>query len=213
MSFLEAAGAQVALVSPDTSLDEFCMLMTSCQGFLVPGGNSIESWRYGGALQQRADDDPPVPQRDEFELAATKWVVSNGIPFLGICRGLQVLNVACGGTLQQELPARTINHWPSNDMTLIAHQVAFERNGLLARALSCDQAAVNSLHHQAIDRLGEGLVVEARAADDVIEAARVKSHPFAVGVQWHPEGVASSAQSVLLARAFVAACSKGPQRP
>lgn len=208
VSLIEAAGASVVLVPPATPLREFRELMSGCQGFLVPGGNSIESWCYGGATFERIDDDAPVPRRDEFEIPATRWAINQNIPFLGICRGLQVLNVAFGGTLKQQLPISPINHWPNDDMSTPVHRVCFAPDGVLTDVLQCDCTEVNSLHRQSVSRVADCLRVEAVADDGVVEALRVVGHPFAVGVQWHPEGMLASKESQLLASAFVEACAK-----
>lgn len=208
VQLIESAGSDVVLVKPAISLCDFQKIMQSCQGFMVPGGNSIEPWRYGGVLQQRAVDDEPVPQRDEFELAAVKWVVEQGIPYLGVCRGLQVLNVAFGGTLRALSQSHPIDHWPSDDMTLAAHDISLVPEGLLARVLQCGRMQVNSLHRQCVATLGEGLVVEATAGDGVVEAACQTGRSFVVGVQWHPETMPENLQSQMLARAFVDACTK-----
>lgn len=205
LRFLQDAGARTLLVEPALSLGAFKELMAGCQGFLVPGGNDIDPARYG--QQRLCTLDDPVPQRDAFELEAVRWVAGEGIPYLGICRGAQVLNVALGGTLLQRIEPRGIEHWPSDDFALLAHEVLPVEGSLLALIAGPGPIMVNSLHHQAIGALGRGIVVEGAAPDGVVEAVRVAGHPFALGVQWHPEGMPCADASRKLAAAFMHACS------
>jgi putative glutamine amidotransferase len=143
-----------------------------------------------------------------------KAALQRGVPLFAICRGMQELNVALGGTLHsevQEIEGRHDHRAPVSDLQperfAIRQDVALAPKGLLAGIVGCGTIRVNSLHRQAIDRLGDGLVVEATAPDGTIEAVRVAEAPaFAVGVQWHPEyWVASDEPSAKLFQAFGAA--------
>jgi len=151
--------------------------------------------------------------RDRFELAVAGLCLSQGLPVLAICRGVQVMNVACGGTLVQDIPsavpdART--HLDATTPTTCPHTVEVEPDSQLAQCLtpahsSLRQVPVNSRHHQAIDVLGRGLRISARAPDGVIEAVEAIGHPFAIGVQWHPENFVESDEFHGLFSALVAA--------
>ena len=168
-------------------------ILSRLDGLLVPGSPSnIEPWRYGGT-----DPRPGMlsdPARDAASLALIRAAIDKGKPLLAICRGLQELNVALGGSLHQhvhELPGR-LDHREDEHAALEvqygpAHAVRFAPAGLLAEVSGSEGAMVNSLHHQGIDRLGAGLVVEATAPDGQIEAVSLPGHGFVLGVQWHPE--------------------------
>lgn len=220
MRFIEQCGAQTVAVSPTTPMPQFEALMGRCSGFLIPGGNDIQPFRYGKTLEGPLDD--PVPQRDEFELAAVQWAVEHGVPVLGICRGAQVLNVALGGTLRQiadgseqhvgssdaQLSGRFVDHWPCEQGGAFAHEIGIQPHTLAGAVLKAPRAFVNSLHHQAIDACGQAVVVDAFAPDGVVEAIHVDGHPFALGVQWHPERISEQRESRAIGRAFVQACSR-----
>lgn len=167
---------------------------------LVLGGHqsNIDAARYAGA----AAPGPFDPGRDASALRLIPEAVRSGLPVLGICRGLQEINVAFGGTLR-DLRAtplgaghREDESLPRDRQYLPVHEVRLTPGGLLRAALGADTVAVNSLHQQAIDRLGDGLTVEAVAADGVVEAVSRAGHGggsgFCLGVQWHPEWYARS---------------------
>ena len=203
-ALLEREGMGVVPVEPTVGMDEFAALLDRCCGFLIPGGNDIEPKRFGEAPQGAWNS--PVPERDEFELAAVDMVLRRGMPFLGICRGIQVLNVVCGGGLIQDLPDASAVHNPPEGMTALVHEVAFEPDSLLSGFAGTSSCWVNSAHHQAVGCLGHGIQVEARSPDGVVEAVRVEGQLFAIGVQWHPEALPNEPLSRALACAFAEAC-------
>jgi putative glutamine amidotransferase len=181
---LPALGEEIATSSIVERLD----------GLLFTGGRSnVEPHHYNGA-PARANN-MADPRRDATTLPLIRRAVDEGIPLLAICRGHQELNVALGGSLHQyvhELPGMNDHRAPRGETTDIryahAHSVRLTRGGLLARLAEAEEAEVNSLHGQAIDRLASGLAVEATAPDGLVEGVRVPDSPaFAVGVQWHPE--------------------------
>lgn len=189
-------------------------ILSQLDGLLVTGGYSnIEPWRYSGAPEgSNAHEDP---QRDTSTLQLIPDVIELGIPLLGICRGFQEMNVAFGGTLHQKLHdvGKYIEHREDKTAPLDtqygpAHAITLEPGGLLASMAGSGSQMVNSVHMQGINRLGDGLNVEARAPDGLIEAISVQgSKNFALAVQWHPEyKVTENDFSMTIYQAFAEAC-------
>ena len=177
----------------DESTD-FDTLLDRVDGVLLPGSRSnVHPLRYGAPETDRTL--PHDPRRDAVTLPLIKATLERSVPLFAICRGMQELNVARGGTLiaeVQELPGRTDHRAPQsddNDMRFAIRQdVIVEPSGVLAAILGASTVRVNSLHRQAVDKLGAGLKAEAHAPDGTIEAMSViGAHNFALGVQWHPE--------------------------
>ncbi|MDP2622143.1 MAG: gamma-glutamyl-gamma-aminobutyrate hydrolase family protein [Hyphomicrobiales bacterium] len=192
-------------------------------GLFLPGSASnVEPRRYGGVFDP-SDSSQRDPQRDETSLTLIPAAIERGLPLFCVCRGLQELNVALGGTLHQELHAvpETMQHLadstaPHEVKYAPAHSVRFAENGIFARLAGGATAKVNSVHEQGIDRLAERLIAEGWAADGMIEAASVADATgFAIGVQWHPEWrFAEDALSRALFRAFgEAVCAYAGLRP
>lgn len=183
----------IAIVLPPHA-DTADALLDVVDGLVLTGGNDIEAAAYDAEPHPEAE--VPDVERDAFEADLVRHAVGRGMPLLGICRGMQVLNVAYGGTLTQHLPEshgtdahrRTTGTFEGND-----HLVVLEEGSLAARAAGELVHRVPSHHHQAVDRVGEGLILTGRAEEDgVAEAIEVAGHPFALGVQWHPEADAGS---------------------
>jgi len=181
-------------------------------GLVLTGGGDIDPALYGATPHPQAG--PPIAERDEAELDLLAAALAAGLPVLGICRGLQLLNVARGGTLHQHLadlrpPAGDSGHTPQPG-TFGSHPVRVAAGSMLAGILPADRPfAVPTAHHQAIDRLGEGLIATAWTADGVIEAAELAGgdhHPFVLAVQWHPE----AGDDPRLFHALVAAAQGAP---
>ena len=148
--------------------------------------------------------------RTAFELAVTRGALARDIPVLGICGGEQLLAVAFGGTLIQHIPdsvADALAHEQPNPRTEPGHEIEVTAGTLLARIVGGHRMAVNSAHHQAVDRPGRGAVVNARAPDGVIEGIEHPGHRFALGVQWHPEYAVDPADPLIF-EAFVRACRR-----
>jgi putative glutamine amidotransferase len=180
-------------------------------GLLLTGGDDIDPALFG-ALPHPAYE-PAEPGRDAYELALVRRALAAHVPVLAICRGLQVLNVAAGGTLIQDIPTErrsAINHAGASSATL-AHPVQVTPGSrldrMLARPADTGPVMVNSRHHQAVDVLGDGLVVTAQAPDGIIEGMEGTGPSFCVAVQWHPESFHRTGEFDRLFSAFVAACA------
>lgn len=187
--------------------------LRDAHGVVLTGGVDVDPARYGQPPHPATD--APEPERDAFELALCAEVTAAGISTLAICRGLQVLNVARGGTLVQDLPTERPTSTLHDDDTTpqtIAHPLTVQPGTLLARVLSAAPEAehprVNSRHHQAIDRLGTGLIVSATAPDGIVEGAEDPAHPFLLAVQFHPENFWRTGQFRCLFEALARTAAK-----
>jgi len=160
-------------------------LAVGLDGLLFSGGCDIDARRYGAEPHELADG--PDYARDAFEFELMRVAIQARLPFLAICRGIQVLNVARGGTLIQHLPDAVGHHRHAPDpVRMSEHEVRIEADSSLGLLLG-PQAQVPTSHHQAVQRLGSGLTPVAWSDDGVVEALVVDGHPFGIGVQWHPE--------------------------
>ena len=181
-------------------------------GLVLSGGGDLDPALYGA--EPHAEAGAPNPARDSAELELCKAALASGLPMLGICRGLQVINVALGGTLHQHLPDLVGNdsHSPE-EAGYGSHKVSVASGSQLAAILGRSEAAVPTHHHQAIDRLGAGLVATAWTDDGMIEAIEWQpgstTAPFMVAVQWHPE----AGDDPSLFNGLIAAASQATQRP
>jgi len=195
------------VVVPPLDSDRIDALLDRVDGVCLSGGPDLAPSAYGAVPHPRLG--PTEPELDRFELALAAAAEERGMPVLAICRGAQLLNVVRGGTLHQHLPdvvGTTIEHRQRTDGGQPTHDVSLERDSTLVRLLGAPRLRVNSFHHQAVDRLGDGLRVIGRAPDDVVEAFEDPGRRFVIGVQWHAEAIASRPEQTLLFRAFAAAC-------
>ncbi len=192
---LETLGALPVMIPLQMSEATLRGTFERLDGLFLPGGEDVDPVHYGADVhpQLGATD----KERDRTELLLTRWALEAGMPFLGVCRGVQVLNVACGGTLFQDLhtecPTLDKHDYtpPSFERFRVSHQVTVEPDSRLANALGTIHE-VNSMHHQGIDSVGATLRVVARAEDGLPEALEVPVLPYVVGVQWHPEELATT---------------------
>jgi putative glutamine amidotransferase len=181
------AGGQPVILPP---AGDPSVALDRLDGLVIAGGGDVGPDRYGATPHERVSHVRDF--RDEAELNLAARAIARGVPLLGICRGLQVLNVALGGTLHQHVPdvVGDTRHCPEPGV-FGRFPVEVVAGSRLAKALSEETGeetvTVPHYHHQAVDRLGTGLTAAAHAADGLIEAAEVSEHPFALGVQWHPE--------------------------
>jgi putative glutamine amidotransferase len=179
---IERAGAIPVVLPPVVS--DLESLIARLDGVCLSGGPDLDPDAYGARVRH-AELGPTEPSLDAFELALARAALERDMPVLGICRGAQALNVACGGTLHQHLPG----HRQSEPGCTATHEVEVLPRTRLAALIGAGVHAVNSFHHQAVDRVGSGLRVSARAADGTVEAIE-GGRGFAVGVQWHAETLA-----------------------
>ncbi|GII01188.1 gamma-glutamyl-gamma-aminobutyrate hydrolase family protein [Planobispora takensis] len=177
------AGGQPVILPPAGDPAE---LAGRLDGLIVAGGGDIDPARYGEPPHERTGYIRRF--RDEAELGLVRAALDRGLPLLGVCRGLQVLNTVLGGTLHQHVPDVVGHggHAPAPGR-FGRMPVRLAPGSRVAKILGDGPADVAHYHHQAIDRPGEGLTVTAHAQDGTVEAAELQGHPFAVGVQWHPE--------------------------
>ncbi len=206
---LQAAGLVPLVVPPSLGLDEARALVAGVAGVLLSGGEDVDPARYGAALHPTTDT--PHTGRDATEIALVEAAREARRPLLAICRGMQLLNVALGGTLVQDLPTERpsgVGHGRGDAATTRVHGLTVTAGSRLAAALGETSLEVNSIHHQAIDRLAPGLRSSALAPDGVIEGVETTGDWWVLGAQWHPEELMDDEQAWdrgLLA-AFARAC-------
>jgi putative glutamine amidotransferase len=192
---VQRAGGLALLVAPDPRLvEQPDELVAMLDGLLLAGGADIDPATYGQI--PHAETQQTVPERDACEIALTRCAIERDVPVLGICRGMQLINVALGGTLTQHLPEhlgheehrKVMGSFDGSD-----HDVEVLGGTLAMRVIGAARHGTKSHHHQGVDRIGEGLRVSATAAaDGLIEAVELPDRSFVLGVQWHPEADALS---------------------
>jgi putative glutamine amidotransferase len=188
---IEAAGGIPALIHLTRDAEVLDAHYQRCDALLLAGGEDVHPSFYG--LEPHPKLSKPNPFQDEVELALAGRAAADGVPILGICRGVQLLNVALGGTLYQHIPAEipgALDHEEStgrHDMAHLAHPIVLEGDSWLAGRLDADELTVNTLHHQALCDIAPGLRVVGRAPDGVVEAVEGSGPGFVAGVQCHPE--------------------------
>ncbi|MBB0230231.1 gamma-glutamyl-gamma-aminobutyrate hydrolase family protein [Streptomyces calidiresistens] len=177
---VQRAGGTALLLPPDPAPGAARAVVERLDGIVVAGGPDVDPARYGAGRDPRTG--PPAPERDAWETALIAAALEADVPLLGVCRGMQLMNVVLGGTLIQHLDGHV-----GAPGTWEFHPVRPVPGTRLAELLGPGTPEVATHHHQAVDRLAEGLVVGARAADGTVEAVELPSAGFALGVQWHPE--------------------------
>ena len=199
LDLFSAAGATVVLLPPGSD----AAAVERLDGLALVGGADVDARRYGAEPDETAD--VPRASRDESELALYRRARELGLPVLGICRGLQVMAIAHGGTLIQNLPdvEGTIVH-RERPGAFVDHVATFTAGSLAASIFGTEPVTVNSSHHQAVDSPGD-LVVTGRAPDGTIETCEDPAAAFCLGVQWHPEHPDRRAADLPMVTAFVAA--------
>jgi putative glutamine amidotransferase len=187
---IQRAGGLALMIPPDESLvEDPDQALDLIDGLILAGGADIDPSSYGAEVHPKTKGS--VPERDRSEIALARRAIERDIPVLGICRGMQLINVACGGTLRQHIPdevgheehRRNLGSFENSD-----HDVRLQPGSLAARAAGEELHGTKSHHHQAVAELGEGLVITGHSTmDELPEAIEVPSREFVLGVQWHPE--------------------------
>jgi putative glutamine amidotransferase len=212
---VQEAGGIPVLLTPHFTPEVQAALWQRLDGLVLTGGGDIEPARFGEARHPAVDEVSPA--RDELEIDLTRRAVADAVPLFAICRGIQVLNVALGGTLVQDLPSEwpdALPHSQKAPRTQPTHAVKVMGEGThLGRVLGALELDVNSMHHQAIKQLGEGLREVAWAPDGVVEGVEMPGDDrFVLGVQWHPEELVAHDQAARnLFTAIVDAARRRPR--
>jgi putative glutamine amidotransferase len=203
---IECAGG-LPVVLPPLPPESVAPLLDRLDGVCLSGGPDLDPDAYG-ARSRHAELGPTEPALDAFELELVRMADARGLPILGVCRGAQTLNVARGGTLHQHVDG----HRQAQLATVPTHEITIALHSKVGRIAGCTRLEVNSFHHQAVDELGAGLAVAARADDGTVEAIEDRSRPFFVGVQWHAETLVDLAPHRSLFGALVRAAGQGRTR-
>ncbi|MFJ6389762.1 gamma-glutamyl-gamma-aminobutyrate hydrolase family protein [Streptomyces sp. NPDC091972] len=175
---VQRAGGLAAMLPPDAP-EHAAATVARLDGLVIAGGPDVEPVHYGAAPDPRTG--PPARARDTWELALIRAALASGTPLLGICRGMQLLNVALGGTLIQHIDGHAVT--PG----VFGRHAVKPVPGTLYGDLAPEETSVPTYHHQAVDRLGQGLLPSAHAADGMVEAVELPGPHWVLGVQWHPE--------------------------
>lgn len=210
----EAGG--IPLLIPNDIPDEHLRnLLKQFDGLLLTGGGDIHPDRYSGHPHARLSNIDR--ERDRTEFVLLQAAVKTSLPFLGICRGFQVINVALGGTLYEDISdqypdARKHDYYPDWPRDYIAHEVDVSPDSQLGHILNQQNVSVNSLHHQAVHRIAPELSITAHASDGIVEGFELPGYPFGLGVQWHPECLQAHPPMRALFRSFVDAANQFQKR-
>lgn len=207
-----AAGGLPMLIPVEFPLDYIHTLLARVDGLLLTGGDDVDNRLFGGEAHPAIEG--VCEERDQLEIELLKKAIQAKKPVLGICRGIQLINVALGGTLYTHIPAQfksdLIHSTPrEKGGEYLAHEVELDLNSKLGKIIGINRFQVNSFHHQAVQTLASDLVVTARATDGLIEAVEMPDNPFGViGVQWHPECLLAVQLQLKIFKAFITACQK-----
>ena len=184
--YINEIGGTAVLIPYSSDIDAYISLI---DGLIIPGGDEDINPKFYGQVTV-SDKVTTNDERAEFELALCAAALKSNMPVLGICNGLQVINTHFGGTLFQHLPdsvASEINHEQPAPKHVPTHEIVIEKGSMLSGLTTDEIVRVNSTHHQAIDKVGDGLIVSAKAPDGVIEAVEAPNYKYVIGVEWHPE--------------------------
>lgn len=202
------AGAIPLVVSPEAT-PATDLVVSRIDGLMLVGGLDVDPANYGEAVLNDTVD--PSPQRDALELALLQSALGRHVPILAICRGHQLLNVARGGTLWQDLPTQRphgLGHSQRGDPHSAGHELQIAEGSLLHQIVGSERLGTNSFHHQAVRRLGRGLRPTAWSSDGLVEAVEDPAYAYVLGVQWHPEEMLDSEPHRALFEAFAEAAGK-----
>jgi putative glutamine amidotransferase len=193
---LENAGLIPLIVPPLANADAASAILDSVAGLVLTGGEDVDPARYGEKRHEKVRSVNPA--RDATEASLIKEAKERGTPVLAICRGIQILNVALGGTLVQDIPSQCetkIAHDEESARDSRTHEISVEPGSLIATAVGTEHLTVNSFHHQSVKRVADGMRVTARSPDGIIEGIESTDEDWWVmAVQWHPEEMTDSAE-------------------
>jgi len=202
------AGGLPILIPLELSNDDLEVLLPRLDGVLFTGGNDIDPRRYGNQPHPKVEG--VDADRDRLEIHLVQTVIQSDKPFLGICRGCQVINVALGGSLYEDLPEQFPGevHHDNHDHSrnFLAHGVDIQSDSRLAQIMTSNHAWVNSLHHQGVRKLAHDLHETAIAPDGLIEGFELPGHLFGLAVQWHPEELQEHEYMRKLFQIFIHSC-------
>lgn len=204
---VERAGGAPILIPLYLSEETLYAIYSRLDGLLLAGGVDVHPREFGEPVLPECGEIDEA--RDAVELRLTRWALAEGQPILGICRGIQLLNVAAGGSLYQDIATQVgtpqnHKHRPGDPYDLRVHAVEIQPDSRVAQILGTTRLEVNSLHHQALKRIAPGLRVSARAPDGIVEAVEAEDGRFILGVQFHPELLEDDERMARLFQAFVA---------
>ncbi len=205
---IEACGGTLVMLTNE-GIEHAEKMGELMDGLLLPGGGDINPHLYHKRKKPYTENIHTNP--DTVECALFHIALRRKIPILGICRGMQMMNVCQGGTLYQDISRefnnsiKHLNVIENSDQNHIAHDITIEQNSKLYTILGKEKVAVNSVHHQGIAKLGTNIVISATASDGVVEAIEIPTQPFAIGIEWHPERLIKDKVWLKLFEAFVEA--------
>jgi len=213
---ISKAGGIPLLIPLGLSDEQLEQVLLVIDGLLLSGGGDVDPETYGVISDN--DSTNIDPDRDRVEFVLVKRSIEKKKPFLGICRGLQVVNVALGGTLYTNIPKQyptKINHRQTMNEPLgsTSHSVRIVPGSKLEDILGAKKLFVNSRHHQGIKRMADKLIASAYAPDELIEAIEIPKYPFGIAVQWHPENLVEYEPMLKIFQAFVCAAADAQKHP
>lgn len=187
---LMAAGAIPVILPLTSCVSDLKQFADILDGFLFTGGPDVHPFLFGEETQAHCGS--VSPERDQMELALLPIVMETAKPILGICRGVQLLNIGLGGNIWQDIPSQTESGFPLAHsqpfaFSIPAHTVTVKPGSRLAEITQSETLSVNSMHHQAVKDVAPGLTATAFSSDHIVEAVEMTDYPFFIGVQWHPE--------------------------
>jgi putative glutamine amidotransferase len=209
---VEIAGGAPVLIPLRLGEDTLRAIFSRLDGLLLAGGVDVHPKEFGEEVEPFCGE--IHPERDRVELQLVRWALASQTPILGICRGIQLLNVAAGGSLYQDIPAQIPgalhhSHRKGDPYNLRVHSIQIDPESVLARAINRSEVEVNSLHHQSLKQIAPGFRTVARAPDGIVEGIEAENGHFALGVQFHPEWMVEDPQMVRIFQEFVHASEKG----
>ena len=208
---VEMAGGAPVLIPLRLGEETLHAIFSRLDGLLLAGGVDVHPKEFGEEVQSYCGE--IHPERDVVELQLVRWALASQTPILGICRGIQLLNVAAGGSLYQDIPAQVpgaLHHSQrkGDPYNLRVHSIQIDPESILARAINRPEVQVNSLHHQGVKDLAPGLLASGFAPDGLVEVVELPGYHFGIAVQWHPEWLTNQASARRLFQAFVSAASE-----